>query len=224
MPLANQNQPQTANGNHGDQADKNTSNPVRISELPPVTVLPTKRDWVDWGFWVFNGLLVLVGAFQALFLWGTLRVINRQAKATAKEVVLLNRAYLTIDNWMEQENEQGIKFRIYNPSKTAARVEEINYTIQDKIFTEQYGLMLTPGESQWIGIPNEEIPEARVEDHRMISVAFIIRGRITYRDIFKKIRHRTFTRMCTRDLMRINFSIPNDVGANDEKEWNEEES
>lgn len=53
--------------------------PIRITELPPVSVRPAKRDWADWGYWVFSGLLVIVGGFQVWLLLRTLRAIGRQA-------------------------------------------------------------------------------------------------------------------------------------------------
>jgi hypothetical protein len=52
---------------------------VNIGKIPPVTVSPTKRDWVDWGYWVFSGLLVVVGGLQVWLLWRTLGAINIQA-------------------------------------------------------------------------------------------------------------------------------------------------
>jgi len=74
-----QNQSQAADGNRGNQAGKNADNPVKISELPPVTVLPAKRNWADWGYWVFSFLLVIVGALQVWLLSLQLGTINRQA-------------------------------------------------------------------------------------------------------------------------------------------------
>ena len=47
-----------------EQGTDNAQNSVSVSKLPPVTITAPKRDWVDWGFWVFNLLLVVVGALQ----------------------------------------------------------------------------------------------------------------------------------------------------------------
>jgi hypothetical protein len=44
-----------------------------------VTVATPKRDWADWGYWIFSLLLVAVGGFQVFLLWRTLRAIKRQA-------------------------------------------------------------------------------------------------------------------------------------------------
>lgn len=62
-----------------DEGSKNTGNTVRITEMPPVAVAPNKRDWVDWGYWGFNGLLVIVGGCQVWLLFRTLGAIKRQA-------------------------------------------------------------------------------------------------------------------------------------------------
>jgi hypothetical protein len=43
---------------------------LTVHEIPPVTV---KKDWTDWGIWVFSGLLVIVGFLQ----W---KVLRTQAK------------------------------------------------------------------------------------------------------------------------------------------------
>jgi hypothetical protein len=51
------------------QRTEDTDESLAISKLPPVTVNPTKRDWVDRGIWAFNGLLVFVGFLQ----WCVLR-------------------------------------------------------------------------------------------------------------------------------------------------------
>src|ERR1039457_6559290 len=40
---------------------KDAGNTVRITEPVPVSVLPAKRDWVDWAYWLF-GLAVAGGA------------------------------------------------------------------------------------------------------------------------------------------------------------------
>ena len=202
---------------HGETQGPDTKQQsVKVMEFPTLSI---RRDRIDWGLWVFNALLVVVGASQAWFLWRTLQAIKRQANSAAKEVVLLNRAYLTVDNWMEHGAEEGIQFRIYNPSKTAARIEEIEYTIERRITTQRHGFMLTPKESQWIGIGHNELPEINVMGQ---AQGFHVRGRITYRDIFKKERHRTFARLCTRGLQGISFAVPENVGWNDEEEWNEE--
>jgi hypothetical protein len=73
-----------------DQIREVQPTPIIVNKLPSVTVAATKRDWVDWGYWVFSGLLVVVGGLQVLLLWRTLGAMKEQAnlmerQATANE-------------------------------------------------------------------------------------------------------------------------------------------
>jgi hypothetical protein len=55
---------------------KDASNSITIRELPTVSV---GKDWADWSYWGFGGLLVIVGGSQVLFLYRTLKAIQTQA-------------------------------------------------------------------------------------------------------------------------------------------------
>jgi len=51
-----------------NKASEIAQNSISVSKLfPPLTVV-TKRDWADWGYWVFGGLLVIVGFLQVWLL------------------------------------------------------------------------------------------------------------------------------------------------------------
>jgi hypothetical protein len=80
---------------------------VRISE--PVTVSVAK-DWADWGVWVFSGLLVVVGAFQAILMFGTLRTITQQT-AILERQLRKERAHIRIDlkHLQLDEPDEGAK-------------------------------------------------------------------------------------------------------------------
>jgi hypothetical protein len=72
-----------------DSRAPGTNNPnhdVRITEIPNVTVNPAKRDAADWGYWAFSLLLVIVGFFQVLLLFGTLKAIQRQAALMERQI------------------------------------------------------------------------------------------------------------------------------------------
>jgi hypothetical protein len=90
-PLINQGQSKTTNGNANQQGSDNAEHSIAVSKLPPVTVLPTKRDWVDWGIWAFSGLLVIVGFLQ----W---RVIKIQASLLRKHAVHLESLAIAAKN------------------------------------------------------------------------------------------------------------------------------
>lgn len=51
---------------------------VDVKSLPPVTVNPARKDWADWGYWAFGGLLVIVGIFQVALLYRTVTIGQKQ--------------------------------------------------------------------------------------------------------------------------------------------------
>jgi hypothetical protein len=55
---------------------ENTGNSVTVSKLPPVSI---GKDWADWSYWGFGGILVVVGSLQVWFLYRTLKGIQTQA-------------------------------------------------------------------------------------------------------------------------------------------------
>jgi hypothetical protein len=65
---------------------KNTGNSVTVSKLPPVSI---GKDWADWSYWGFGGILVVVGSFQVWFLYGTLRAIQTQAGHMERQTKIL---------------------------------------------------------------------------------------------------------------------------------------
>jgi hypothetical protein len=107
------------------------------------------------------------------------------------------------------------KFRVYNPSRTAARIEfvEVNFLFPEMISIQR---MLTPQEGHWIEIPVRLISAPAAE-------ITVIKGRVTYTDIFRKTRHRKFAKTCIYTNMQISFVDPQmDEGLNDEEEWNKD--
>lgn len=70
----------TAESDSGKQHSKDTDHSVIVRELPAVTIASPRRDWADWGVWVFNLLLVAVGFLQVCLLLWTLRQIRGQRK------------------------------------------------------------------------------------------------------------------------------------------------
>jgi hypothetical protein len=76
------------NPHRADEATKNKLDAVRIGDLPAVTV-NGKRDFFDWGSWLFNFFLVVVGGLQALLLCLTLRLIRHQATEMTRQRVLM---------------------------------------------------------------------------------------------------------------------------------------
>jgi hypothetical protein len=89
--------PVKTDGNSTTKTDSDEQHPqdeehtVGISKLPPVTVNPPKRDWADWGYWAFSGLLVIVGGLQVWLLLATLGAIRRQGDQMEHQTNALRR-------------------------------------------------------------------------------------------------------------------------------------
>jgi hypothetical protein len=65
---------------------EDTQQAIRVRELPRVSIT---KDWSDWGIWAFNGLLVIVGAFQLLVLWRQAKIMKAQAEIMAEHAAHL---------------------------------------------------------------------------------------------------------------------------------------
>lgn len=97
-PSANKGDGQNQDSKESQQTIKVTDiPPVKIAEIPSVTVVPPKRDWVDWGYWLFNLLLVCVGGFQVYLLWKTLTAVQRQGNLMKRQADKLDESVAIAD-------------------------------------------------------------------------------------------------------------------------------
>jgi hypothetical protein len=97
------------------QHPRDTDHSVVIRELPTVTVNSPRRDWVDWGGWLFNLLLVGVGAFQVLLLCWTLRVIRVQAREMQRQRGWMRR------QWVEMSQQTASLKEYVDETKKIAK-------------------------------------------------------------------------------------------------------
>jgi hypothetical protein len=81
------NRPTEPDGSEDGQ--KYTEHPIVISKLPAVALATPKRDWADWGTWVFNLFLVGVGGLQVGLLYYTLKTIRRQRDWMKRQTIIL---------------------------------------------------------------------------------------------------------------------------------------
>jgi hypothetical protein len=84
--------PTTAPSSHphsGEQGQDDDSHSVVISKFPTVSM---SKDWADWGLWVFNFLLVVVGALQVVMLLKTLRAIRTQGDHMERQTGILEKS------------------------------------------------------------------------------------------------------------------------------------
>jgi hypothetical protein len=149
-------------------------------------------------------------------------IMERQAQDADIDIRRLNRAYLTVDTWMPSDAPPGAigaKFRIYNPSRTAARIESIQIESEEVSITLSYGSpggrMLTPREGYWFDFNIGDILGVDM------ATVFTIRGRITYTDIFRRTRYRRFAKMCILGGMTPQFADAEGAGWNDEENWDQ---
>lgn len=59
------------------ETQTDTQHPVVVRELPPLTI-NTRRDWADWGTWLFTCLLAITSMLQVWLLCRTLVFARRQ--------------------------------------------------------------------------------------------------------------------------------------------------
>ncbi len=77
--------------NSGKQVQDNDAHAVVISKFPTVSM---SKDWADWGLWVFNFLLVVVGALQVTMLLKTLRAIRTQGEHMERQTGILEKSVI----------------------------------------------------------------------------------------------------------------------------------
>jgi hypothetical protein len=86
LPAINANKPPSADGNGGENGKDDAEHSVTITKFPPVSI---NRDWIDWGVWIFSGLLAVVGFLQVGLLWRTLGAIKKQATTMKTQAGLM---------------------------------------------------------------------------------------------------------------------------------------
>jgi hypothetical protein len=152
-------------------------------------------------------------------------IMRLEAQSAAIDIRRLNRAYLTVDGWTAKNipaSTEGpwrvvIRFSIYNPSRTAARIERLDYKVRGDTYSLPYGIMvmLTPQERHEVQVPM--IPITKIDN------VVTIQGKITYRDIFRKERHRTFSQSLLCGDSDFVFYRAEMQGMNEEEEWDKDD-
>jgi hypothetical protein len=96
-------------GDVEDGGAKDHSYTVRVRELPPVS---TTRNWADWGYWIFSGMLVVVGSLQVWLLLRTWKATERQARL----LEFSQQQWAELGNWKtsEDKDERSENRRVIN--------------------------------------------------------------------------------------------------------------
>jgi hypothetical protein len=124
-------QPISADEYGGQQAPDNSEHSVKLTSLPPITLADKNKtiwDYVfDWGPWVFNMLLVIVGGLQIWLLFITWKTITRQADLQK----FLTRQWVDVGNWsIGGEDAWDIKYDINPERKT---IKERSRALKDSL-------------------------------------------------------------------------------------------
>jgi hypothetical protein len=131
---------------------ENTEQPIRVTELPPVSVRPAKRDWADWGYWVFSGLLVVVGGLQIWLLFRTLRAVQLQADIYERQRVQMVKAGEQTDELLQTMRDTAMREQrayVCISSAQIAFVQERAPEVQIRI--RNYGKTPAYDVQMWIG-------------------------------------------------------------------------
>jgi hypothetical protein len=103
LPLVNkQVQPVPANPHGSDVAGENAEHSVKLTNVPPITLIDKKKtfwdSFFDWGQWVFAGVLAVVSGLQVWLLIrqekilrGARKEIHTQARYMSRQADLMNR-------------------------------------------------------------------------------------------------------------------------------------
>jgi len=112
-------------------ASPNAEQPIRIRELPSVSVT---KDWMDKATWIFGAILVVVGIVGVRAAFKTLQAIEHQAEIMRGQLTVPYRAYLSV---IEPEkpvadrikNINRTKFPIVNTGHVRARITAIDVEV-----------------------------------------------------------------------------------------------
>jgi hypothetical protein len=133
LPVLNPNKSPTANRNTYQQSSDDAEHTVGISKLPPVSIT---REWPDWGLWVFNFLLVIVGILQVVLLLGTLRAIKHQADLMEQQAKAMGEQAKVMEGQlreMEKSREIETKTLIlqYRPRITVRDAKASDFNVSE---------------------------------------------------------------------------------------------
>lgn len=165
IPLVCQNQPETPKQEATEQRIQAEKHNVVITDLPPITVLPAKKDMVDWAYWGFGGLLAITGVLQLCLLLRSLKISSLQAKIARKQQVQMILAGQQTERIIAQAKEATQRqLRAYlGVSKVLLSFERPGLP-EGLIEIENFGITPAYKVRQMIGIalgryPAAELPE-----------------------------------------------------------------
>lgn len=187
-PVKPQSNQSHANGN----AAKENPRVVSISKLPPIAMESHAFSWSDWTLLVFNGLLVLVGGTQALYVARTLRSIGRQADHMAEQTRIQRggmKQWVSLDDcqskdeWPYEGPTLEVSFTLTNPTNFLIVLNHVEVSFSPRLPTRYIlatnGTLLPPNKplSVNLSIPLDTV---RLGTFRTSTLGLGVEGTIKF--------------------------------------------
>ncbi|HLV95735.1 MAG TPA: hypothetical protein VKS44_11130 [Candidatus Acidoferrales bacterium] len=102
----NQNQSCGTDSGAKTNGNDNTEHSVAISNLPPVTINGPRRDWADWGTWLFAALLAVTSLLQVWLLRRTLIFARRQTHEIKRQRSYMRLQWKAMRDQIESADKQ----------------------------------------------------------------------------------------------------------------------
>jgi hypothetical protein len=110
---------------------QDTNNSVTVRELPTVSI---GKDWADWSYWGFGGLLVIVGSSQVWYLYRTLKAIQIQAGHMERQTKALE------DSVAAAQKSADAALAQVEAAKSTQRAQlRIEFVEPEWIFSDEFG-------------------------------------------------------------------------------------
>lgn len=224
--------PGTAKSNGEPRASEDREHSVKLSSLPPVTLTDktkTFRDEVlDWGPWIFNFLLVVVGALQIWLLFRTWRTIDRQADL--QEIAYTQ--WLVIKTWHSAIKDEkvpqrytdgspvirlGIQFQIINESQFPITLSDSEIVFKTSRVGEVGGLKyyapqnfpLFPNVPYMVDV-SVVVTKEEIDQFETSIMLISVEGKFTWTGVLKEKRVQTLHGLlwCGKAETRFDEQIP----------------
>ncbi len=184
--VADPKQPPKQENAHETIKTDDTAQSIRVRELPAVSV---KKDWTDYFYWGFSGLLAVVGVLQVL-------VLILQWKANKRQVQLQEIAmkqWVEVGQWRNElhynSDGQGvteITFQVINKTQLPLELQETSLTIRGRTQVTRQTYTLAPGYSYGFDF-RQNLSASEVDVRQTSGLVFTVVGEIVFKDVLERI-------------------------------------
>ncbi len=112
---------------------------VRVSELPPISM---SKDWSDWSYWLFTFFLLTTSALQVYLLWGNLRAIERQALTMERQTTVLEKSVELAEKSADTAKQNLEMFVSRERSHLRVELAPVEYPLQPGAVKLRYTVRL----------------------------------------------------------------------------------